>query len=96
MYWLSHFLGLDNLSGPYYGFWSGVGSDLAEVTLVGAMLTLVRKYNCHVKWCWRVGRHPVEGTTYTVCRRHHPEGKPTAADIQAKWHLYIGHKPGKG
>ena len=96
MHWLSHFLGLDNLSGPYYGFWSGFGSDLSELAIAGGLYGVLRKYNCHVRRCWRSGRHPVEGTTFTVCRHHHPEGKPTAADIRARWHLYCGSRPGKG
>jgi hypothetical protein len=81
VHWLAHFLGLDNLSGSFYGWWSGAGSDLGEVTLVGAMLMMVRRHNCHVHGCWRVGRHPVAGTTYVVCRRHHPDGAPTVQDV---------------
>lgn len=85
MHWLGHLLGLDNLSGPWYGFWSGFGSDLAEITLIGALLGLLRKNNCHVHGCWRIGRHPVEGTTYTVCRKHHPD-PPLSAEHVAQRH----------
>jgi hypothetical protein len=62
---------------PYYNFWSGFGSDLGEATLISAVLvgvyTGVRKANCHVKGCWRIGHHPIDGTPYVVCKHHHPE-----------------------
>jgi hypothetical protein len=37
--WLRVHAGISDLSGPYYGFWSGIGSDIAEFSLVGAALT---------------------------------------------------------
>lgn len=77
---LAHLLGLDNLSGPWYGFWSGIGGDLS---ILAAPLVLLRRHNCHVKGCPRLGRHPVPGTGFVVCRRHHPDEHPTAADVQA-------------
>ncbi len=62
---------------PYYNFWSGFGSDLGEATLITAVgvgvYTGVRKVNCHTKGCWRIGRHPLDGTPYILCRHHHPE-----------------------
>ena len=55
----------------YYGFWSGFGADLGEVTLVTTVglgvYTGVRRANCHVKGCWRIGHHPLEGTPYHLC-----------------------------
>jgi hypothetical protein len=60
----------------YYNFWSGIGSDLGEATLITAVglggYTGVRKVNCHTKGCWRIGHHPLEGTPYILCRKHHP------------------------
>lgn len=79
MHWLAHLLGLDNLSGAWYGFWSGIGGDTAIVT---PGLILARRHNCHVRGCWRLGRHPVDGTTWTVCRRHHPDDHPSADDVK--------------
>lgn len=85
MIWRSllHVLGVDNVSGPWYAFWSGFASDIGEVVLVGSMLAIVRKHNCHVRRCWRVGRHPVAGTGYMVCRKHHPDNSPTHAQVLA-------------
>ena len=71
---LLHWLGIDTASGPWYAFWSGFGSDLGELAVVGALLNVARRHNCHVHGCWRVGRHQVEGTPHVVCRRHHPDG----------------------
>ena len=70
---LQHFFGLDDLSGPFYGFWSGVGSDITELAIVGGLIGIYRRHTCHARRCWRFGRHPVAGTPYIVCRRHHPD-----------------------
>lgn len=84
MHWLAHLLGLDDESGPFYAFWSGAGGDLALVTLPFTGYVLWRKHSCHVDWCWRVGRHRVEGTQWMVCRRHHPDDRLTHHDVMAK------------
>ena len=83
MHWLQHFLGLDNASGTAYLAWSGFGGDLAELAIVGGLLTIVRRHNCHAKRCWRVGRHKVPGTEFICCSRHTPGGAPTHAHILA-------------
>lgn len=84
MSWLEHVLGMDNLSGPWYGFWSGFGSDLGEFAIAGTLLAAVRRHTCHVHRCWRIGRFPatVDGRPYTVCRRHHPHPVPTSVDLR--------------
>ena len=76
--------GIINESGPYYGFWSGFGSDIAEFSILGAIgagvYQLVKKYNCHEPGCWRVGNHPAAGGQFLLCYRHHPDfqgRKPT-------------------
>ena len=61
---LLHVLGIDSASGPWYAFWSGFGSDLGELAIVGA---IVRHVNCHSKGCWRLGHHHA-GTV--SCHRH--------------------------
>jgi hypothetical protein len=84
-HWFLHYTGSDNTSGTWYGFWSGFGSDLSEIMIVGALLAVLRKHNCHVHGCWRIGRHPVEGTGYVVCRRHHPD-PPLSAEHVTRRH----------
>lgn len=54
-----------------YQFWSsGPGPGLGQVTLLGAVVALVRHKNCEQKGCWRLGHvHPDHGRP--VCRRHY-------------------------
>ena len=96
--WLAVHTGTDDLSGPWYGFWSGFGSDLAELTLIGAVATgvyqIVRKYNCHEPRCWRVGTHPAAGGQFLLCYRHHPDfqGKrPTHEMIERLHQQHLAH-----
>lgn len=72
-YWLWH-----PLQGPGYQFWSGIGSDIAEITLISALLAgfykTYRHLECHVespKACHRIG-HLVPGTGHRACTKHHP------------------------
>lgn len=74
MGWLAHVLGLDDPGGAPYLFWSGCGADLTELAVIGALIGIVRRHNCHIHGCWRVGRHHVDGTPHIVCRHHHPDG----------------------
>jgi hypothetical protein len=70
-----------NEPGPYYGFWSGFGSDLEEFGILGAVgatiYQLVKKYHCHEPGCWRVGNHPAAGGQFNLCYRHHPDFQGT-------------------
>lgn len=77
-HWLSHWLGLDNASGSVYLWWSGLFGD---VTILSIPIVLLRKHNCNIHKCWRLGRHAVEGTTFKVCRAHHPDGHLTHAHL---------------
>jgi hypothetical protein len=83
-HWLQVHTGTVNEPGPYYGFWSGFGSDLEEFGILGAigaaLYQLVKKYNCHEPGCWRIGQHPAAGGQFLLCYRHHPDyqgRKPT-------------------
>lgn len=78
MSWLLHVLGVDNVSGPAYAWWSGAGADMGELALLGAVLGMFRKHNCHSKGCWRVGRHVVNGTPW--CNRHHQAARRQEGD----------------
>jgi hypothetical protein len=79
-HWLWIHTGTGNEPGSYYGFWSGFGSDIGEVTIIAGMLTVYRKHNCEVSGCWRLGRHDTAGG-HTVCRKHHPDDKLTHQDV---------------
>ncbi len=48
-------------------------SELANVIQVasgGTAIYALRKFNCRTRWCWRIGKHAVEGTTFRTCSRH--------------------------
>jgi hypothetical protein len=64
-----------------YNFISG---PLADITLLGGAYAILRRHNCHANRCMRVGLHPVPGTSYIVCKKHHPHSPPTAEQIQAE------------
>lgn len=83
--WVEVHTGTVNESGPYYGFWSGFGSDIGEVTLIGGAVAVYRAHNCHTKGCWRLARHDVDGTPYKVCRRCHPT-VPTVGSTREQIH----------
>jgi hypothetical protein len=91
-HWLGVATGATNEPGAFYGFWSGFGSDIAELGVLGAIATaayqLVRKYNCHEPRCWRVGTHPAAGGQFVLCYRHHPDyhGKKPTHDLIARMH----------
>jgi hypothetical protein len=63
-----------------YNFISG---PLADITLLGGAYAILRRHNCHVGGCWRIGRAQVSGTQYIVCGKHHPHSKPTAEKVLA-------------
>lgn len=59
---------------------------LTIITLVAFLATAFKHFNCHVNaphFCWRFG-HPVVGTSFRACHKHHPkrEKKVTAEDIK--------------
>lgn len=70
-YWIEIHTGTVNEPGPYYGFWSGFGSDLGEVTLVVAVVAWYKTNQCHVDSCHKIGKHPFKH--YKLCRKHHPD-----------------------
>jgi hypothetical protein len=72
MHW-SQFPGLWfwNPGGKFYIFVSGIGGDLAYLSVLGLAW---RKLNCHSKGCWRIGTHEYEmdGVVHRLCRHCHP------------------------
>lgn len=81
-----HVLGIDDLSGRWYGFWSGIGSDLGELGIVAALL---RRHVCEVHHCWRLGLHQT-AAGHRVCRRHHPDDHLTVQDVTAAHEIASG------
>lgn len=79
MHWLEHLLGLDDPSGRWYLWWSG---PFADIPILAAVVVFLWHRNCHVKGCRRLGRFPLEGSSWTVCGRHHPTGAPSANDVK--------------
>lgn len=94
MHWLAHVLGLD---GPSYwaNFWSGFGSCLGEFSIPAAAIAFWYHHTCHVnhpRFCWRPGTHPVAGTPYRACRKHHPA---VPARVSAG-HIAAAHNDAQG
>jgi len=98
--WLAHVLGLDSGSGYWYMWWSGMGSDLGELAIIGTLAAHYKRHLCHVdhpKRCWRPAIHPVPGTPFKTCKRHHPQvpARISAAGIAAAARL-AGPTPAAG
>ena len=104
--WLQflHITGVDDVSGRWYAWWSGFAGD---ITLLAAILAAPwiqwKRASCGVRRCWRLARHdftdPQTKIIHHLCRLHHPEhpGKPiTAQELQARYRLYLGKRPGRG
>jgi hypothetical protein len=75
LHWLDHVLGLDDGTGHWYLFWSGIGANFGEFAIVGALVATYRRHTCHVDsphFCWRPGVHPVRDSGFRTCGRHHP------------------------
>lgn len=89
-HWFEVHTGTVNESGPYYGFWSGFGSDIGEATIFVGIITVYRHHNCHVKGCAHLGRR-VDGTPYVACPKHHPDHKGVKRSISFE-ELKAAHK----
>ena len=87
LHWLYIHTGIPGV-GAYYGFWSGIGSDIGELTIVVALCTAIgtflHRHNCEVKGCWRLQRHAT-AAGHIVCRKHHPDG-PLTSEAVAEAH----------
>lgn len=81
------FLGLTNVSGRAYAFWSGAGSVLLPWIMQAGTIALLFwwHHQCHVHRCCRYARRATAAGE-RACGRHHPEGRRTAADIRAAHH----------
>lgn len=67
------------LNGNGYQFWSGIGSDFGELTLLAVIGTIIHWYinsRCHVggvglRGCRKRGHFPFHH--YKLCKKHHPD-----------------------
>jgi len=87
----------DPLHGDGYNFWSGIGSDFGEATIIVAVLAWWRHRNCQVAGCMRIHlMHPTDAGHY-VCKHHHPlhEGNQLSADYVLAAHKAV-HDHGVG
>lgn len=89
-HWFIHYTGVDDASGPWYAWWSGLFSD---VGLFAALGIYAWHQNCHVKGCKRFKTRPVDGTAYKACKRHHP-AMPDGHITED--HIRLAHERAKG
>jgi hypothetical protein len=81
---LSHWLGMDNPSGPVYLFLSGAGGILLTWLGSGIVAGLLFWWHnqCYVTGCyWYARRTTAAGER--ACYRHHPHKRRTERDIHA-------------
>jgi hypothetical protein len=55
-----------------YQLWSGFIPALAIVSIFGGVATHFRAINCHVHYCWRIGRFELANGQFKVCKKHSP------------------------
>lgn len=67
---------LHPLEGWGYQWWSGIGSDIGEVTIATSVIagigTFWFKHNCHIHRCWRLSWHP-DKEGHPICKIHHED-----------------------
>lgn len=83
----------------WYNFWSGFGSDIAEVAILGGVIQLYRKHNCHTTHCLRIAHHKftdkATGTEYMLCKKHYRQVHPEVSKIVTIEHIMKLHKANK-
>jgi hypothetical protein len=60
---------MNPLHGDSYSFWSGIGNDI-PIYLFGFVPLWWQHHKCHIKGCYRLGKHPFKD--YVLCGHHHP------------------------
>ena len=101
-HWLQVHTGTVNEVSPYYGFFSGFGSDLGEYAIVwsvcGGIALTARKHNCHHDGCPWIGRYEIADGHYRVCRKHHPDPavRDKHVDMTHLIHAHQKHLESKG
>jgi hypothetical protein len=73
------------LKGNGYQSWSGILSDVSEVTLPVGLAGFYLHHTCGASWrCLRLAHHKVDGTTASVCHRHHTSGHHRKLQLRHK------------
>jgi hypothetical protein len=83
-YWLWH-----PLQSVGYQFWSGLGSDISEITIIAGALAILKHLNCDSPRCFRYGPHRTADGHHKLCRHHHPDlpkHRLSLPEIQARHH----------
>jgi hypothetical protein len=73
-HWILYHLGVTNPINQWYNFWSGFGSDLGELLILGGIIQFFKHHNCHVQGCWRVKTSNDPTIHAPACRKHHTLG----------------------
>jgi hypothetical protein len=83
--WCQHFFGFANGdgNGSHYLFFSGVGSDITELTVLAAAGHIYWRFSCHEPKCFWPGHLMADGHTRS-CWHHHPEGRPQRGHVARK------------
>lgn len=90
--YLAHALGIDTQQSQEYDFVSGVGPMIiTAVGYTGVIASIVHHLNCHVDTCPRIGRYPLAGGEFRVCRRHLPDDHPARQKLTAH-HIHLAHR----
>jgi hypothetical protein len=72
-HWFLNFTGtnIPTNGSKWYNFWSGFGSDLGELVIIGAIIGWYKRNKCVN--CWRFSHHDVAKTHFRTCHKHFTE-----------------------
>jgi hypothetical protein len=72
-HWFTNVTGINiPVSGSkWYNFWSGFGSDLGELVIIGVIIGWYKRNKCIS--CWRLSHHDVAHTHFRTCHKHFTE-----------------------
>jgi hypothetical protein len=86
-----HALGIDTQLSFFYAFYSGFGPFAVSVlTLALSIGTILFAVNCHVHGCLRIGKYPMVGGQFKVCRKHH--SNPAVKNGLTVEHIHAAHE----
>lgn len=69
-----------NGNGDGYLFISGIAGLATYVAVLGVAWQVYRRHMCQVRHCFRI-QWKAHGT-HILCKKHHPDDEPVAADFQ--------------